>query len=111
MAPAAKKSKSASKSAAKTSDVVQYVSKETGWSVSESRQAVKTVFEGVAKQLKKSDRVSITGVGSFSKQVKPAEKGGKKATNPFTGEAYVTKAKPASKKIKFRAAKGFNEHL
>ena len=39
-------------------------------------------FEGVANGLKKTDRVAITGMGSFSKAVKPAQKGGKKAMEP-----------------------------
>ena len=72
-----------------------------------NREAIKTAFEGVATLLKKNDRVSITGVGVFSKTVKPAQKGGQKAKNPFTGEEYVTKSKPASTKVKFRAGKGF----
>ncbi|HEX2066050.1 MAG TPA: HU family DNA-binding protein, partial [Candidatus Thermoplasmatota archaeon] len=47
----------------------------------------------------------------FSKTVRPADKGGKKATNPFTGEPYTTKPRPASTKVKFRAGKGFHSHL
>lgn len=83
--------------------------KATGLSQKDARAAVKATFEASAKLLKKNDRVTITGVGSFNKKVKPAQKGGKKATNPFTGEQYVTKAKPKSTKVTFRAGKGFNE--
>ena len=96
---------------AKTADVAEYVAKQTGMSPRESRQAVKAAFEGVAKLLKKNDKVTITGVGTFAKTVRPAQKGGKKATNPFTGEPYVTKAKPASTKVKFRPGKGFKQFL
>jgi nucleoid DNA-binding protein len=88
-------------------DLVEHVQKKTGWTATESRQAVKHTFEGVAKLLKANDRVTITNVGSFSKAVKPAQKGGKKAVNPFTGATYTTKAKPKSTKVKFRAGKGF----
>jgi len=94
---------------ASNKDLVDHVAKETGWSVSESRAAVKTTFDGVAKLLKKHDRVSITGMGSFGKTIKAAQKGGKKATNPFTGESYVTKPKPKTTKVKFRPGKGFKD--
>jgi nucleoid DNA-binding protein len=96
---------------AKTTDVAEYVTKKTGLTPKQSREAIKTAFEGVATLLKKNDRVSITGVGVFSKTVKPAQKGGQKAKNPFTGEDYVTKSKPASTKVKFRAGKGFKTSL
>ena len=33
----------------------------------------------------------------------PAKKGGKKAISPFTGEEYITKAKPATVRVKVRA--------
>lgn len=98
-------------SSARTKDIADHVAKETGLSAKQSKQAVVATFEGVAKALKRNERVSITGIGVFSKKVKPADKGGKKATNPFTGESYVTKPKPASTKVKFRAGKGFTQHL
>ena len=96
---------------AKTTDVAEYVSKKTGLSNKQSRDSVKATFEGIATLLKKNDRVSVTGVGVFSKKTKPAEKGGKKAINPFTKEEYTTKAKPASTKVKFRPGKGFKTNL
>lgn len=98
-------------SAASNKDLVEHVMKETGWTATEARTAIKATFEGVGKLLKKNDRVTVTNVGSFSKKVKPAQKGGKKAVNPFTGEEYVTKAKPKSVKVGFRAGKNFNELL
>ena len=98
-------------SSARTSDIAEHVSKSTGLSTKQSREAVKATFEAVAKLLKKNERVTVTGIGAFSKKVRPAEKGGKKAINPFTKEPYVTKARPASTKVKFRAGKGFTQHL
>jgi DNA-binding protein HU-beta len=95
---------------AKLTDVSEYVAKQTGLSNKQSKQAVQASFEAVGKLLKKNDKVSITGVGVFSKTTRPAQKGGKKATNPFTGEAYTTKPKPASVKVKFRAGKGFKSN-
>jgi nucleoid DNA-binding protein len=96
---------------AKTTDVAEYVAKQTGLGTRDARDAIRATFEGVATLLRKNDRVSITGVGVFSKTVRPAQKGGKKATNPFTGEPYTTKAKPASTKVRFRPGKGFKSGL
>ena len=92
---------------AKTTDVAEYVAKKTGMSSKQAREGVKATFEGISTLLKKNDRVSVTGVGTFAKTVKPAQKGGKKAINPFTKEEYVTKNKPAVTKVKFRPGKGF----
>ena len=92
---------------AKTTDIADHVAKKTGMSAKQAREAVKLTFEGIAASLKKNDRVTITGIGTFSKTVKPDQKGGKKAKNPFTGEEYITKPKPASTKVKFRPGKGF----
>jgi nucleoid DNA-binding protein len=96
---------------AKLTDVADHVAKKTGISNKQARDAVKNTFDGIATLLKKNDRVSVTGVGVFSKTVKPAQKGGQKAKNPFTGEEYVTKPKPASTKVKFRPGKGFKTSL
>lgn len=96
---------------AKTTDIADYVAKKTGLSPKQARDSIKATFEGVAVLLKKNDRVSVTGVGVFSKKTTPAQKGGKKAINPFTKEEYTTKPKPASTKVKFRPGKGFKTNL
>ncbi len=94
-----------------TSDLVEAIAKKTGMTPKDARKGVKATFEAIASGLKKNDRVAITGMGSFSKTVKPAQKGGKKAINPFTGEEYTTKDKPASTKVKFRPSGGFKTLL
>jgi nucleoid DNA-binding protein len=98
-------------SSARTTDIAEHVAKSAGLSNKQARAAVNATFEAVARLLKKSERVTVTGFGAFSKKVKPASKGGQKAVNPFTKEPYVTKSKPASTKVKFRAGKGFTQHL
>lgn len=90
-----------------TRDLAEWVGKKTGMSTRQARAAIKLTFEGIALNLKRADKVTITGIGSFSKKVKPAQKGGKEAVNPFTKEKYVTKSKPASVKVKFRPGSGF----
>lgn len=94
-----------------TKELAEWVAKKTGMSTKQARQGIKSTFEGIASSLKKADRVSISGVGTFTKTVKPAQKGGKKAVNPFTGEEYTTKPKPATTKVKFRPGKGFKTML
>jgi nucleoid DNA-binding protein len=94
-------------STAKTTQIAELVAKKTGLSMKDSKNAVKETLSAIGTLLKKNDRVAITGIGAFSKKVRPASKGGKKAVNPFTKEPYVTKAKPAKTTIKFRAAKNF----
>lgn len=106
-----KTTKSTGTKTAKTTDIAEHVAKKTGLSTKQSRDAIKATFEGVATLLKKNERVTVTGVGTFSKTVKAAQKGGKKAINPFTGEEYTTKSKPASTKVKFRPGKGFKDNL
>src|SRR5690349_12181373 len=94
-------------STARTTDIAEHVANETGLSKRDAKQAVNATFAAIGKLLKKNDRVVVTGIGAFSKKVKAADKGGKKAINPFTKEPYTTKPKPASTKVKFRAGKAF----
>ena len=96
---------------AKTSDIAEHVAKKTGLTPKQARDSIKATFEGIATLLKKNDRVTVSGVGTFGKKVTPAQKGGKKAINPFTKEEYTTKPKPASTKVKFRPGKGFKTNL
>ena len=94
-------------SSARTTDIAEHVANETGLSKKQAKEAVNATFTAVGKLLKKNDRVVVTGLGVFSKKVRPADKGGKKAVNPFTKEPYTTKPRPASTKVKFRAGKAF----
>lgn len=94
-----------------TRELAEWVGKKGGLSTKQARTAIKLTFEGIALNLKKADKVNITGIGSFSKKTKPAQRGGKEATNPFTGEKYLTKPKPASTKVKFRPGSGFKTLL
>jgi nucleoid DNA-binding protein len=94
-----------------TRELAEWVGKKSGLTTRQARQAIKLTFEGIALNLKRTEKVNITGIGSFSKKVKPAQRGGKTATNPFTGEQYITKPKPASTKVKFRPGSGFKTIL
>ncbi len=96
---------------AKKTDLLEAMMKETGWEKKDCKEAVDAFFAASQKLLKKNDRLTLTGVGSFQKKVTPAQKGGKKAKNPFTGETYITKDKPKSTKVAFRPSKGWMENF
>lgn len=92
-------------------ELTDYVAKKSKLPPKQARSAIKLTFEAIAQNLKRAEKVNVTGVGSFSKKVKPAQKGGQQATNPFTGESYITKPKPAQVRVKFRPGRGFKTIL
>jgi DNA-binding protein HU-beta len=68
------------------------------------RELLGLVSAQVSENLRRSDRVTVRGLGIFSKKKKPATKA-RKGINPFTKEEQMFKAKPASTQVKVRAAK------
>jgi len=70
----------------------------------EANLALNAVVESIKKALKKGQRVTIPGFGSFSVIKRAARKG----RNPRTGDPVKIKA---SKKAKFTAGKGLKEIL
>ena len=70
----------------------------------DANQAVDTVTETIAGELRKGERFSIPGFGTFAVSNRAARMG----RNPATGEAIKIKA---SKKVAFRAAKELKETI
>jgi len=68
----------------------------------EAEDAVNTVIDSIKKSLKKGDKVSIVGFGTFSVTKRAARTG----RNPQTGEALKIKAK---KVPKFSPGKEFKD--
>jgi DNA-binding protein HU-beta len=66
--------------------------------------ALGSFLESVTKTLKKGDKLTLVGFGTFSVSKRAARKG----RNPFTGEAIKIKAK---KVAKFKASKEFSGKL
>ncbi|HNP06403.1 MAG TPA: HU family DNA-binding protein [Cyclobacteriaceae bacterium] len=60
--------------------------------------ALNSFIDGVTKTLKKGDKLTLVGFGTFSVSKRAARKG----RNPFTGEEIKIKAK---KVAKFKASK------
>jgi DNA-binding protein HU-beta len=66
--------------------------------------ALSSFMEAVEKTLKKGDKITLTGFGTFSVSKRAARKG----RNPFTGETIKIKAK---KVAKFKASKELSGKL
>jgi len=67
-------------------------------------EAIDTLFEAIAKALKRGDKVAIAGVGTFSVRKRAARVG----RNPATGATIKIKA---SKNAAFKAAKSFRKSI
>jgi nucleoid DNA-binding protein len=53
----------------------------------------------------------LPGMMKLTVKKKPAQKGGVKKINQFTGQEYVTKAKPAENQVKIRPLKNLKEQV
>ena len=83
-----------------------------------NRKQVAGVFDAMAAMIdkelsrgKKTDAKSFTvpGLCKIVTKYKPAQKGGEKKTNPFTGEEMITSPKPASQQVKIRPLKALKD--
>lgn len=85
-------------------DLVIEIEKVVLCSKKEAKLALKAVVDSIKKALKKGQRVTIPGFGSFSVAKRAARKG----RNPRTGESVKIKA---SKAPKFSASKALKDSL
>ena len=83
-----------------------------------TKKEVDSVFVGLAelinKELNKGAKTAaksftLPGLCKIVTKYKPADKGGKKTRNPFTGEEMLTKPKPASQQIRIRPMKALKD--
>ncbi len=79
-------------------DIIDAVADAAGITKSDATTAVNTVFGSIEKSLKKKDKVSLVGFGTFSTNRRAARTG----RNPATGETIKIKAKTV---VKFKAGK------
>lgn len=77
-------------------ELVEAMAKNAGMSKAEARRALDAFVTCTTKSLKKGDRVSLVGFGSWSVNKRAARKG----RNPQTGKEITIKAK---KVVKFKA--------
>jgi len=85
-------------------DLIEKMAKDAGVSKAAAGEALDSFMDGVKKALKKGEKVSLVGFGTFSVSKRAARKG----RNPRTGETIKIKA---SKSPKFTSGKAFKEAI
>ncbi|MEW6586879.1 MAG: HU family DNA-binding protein [Nitrospirota bacterium] len=83
-------------------ELVDKMAKDADISKAAAGKALDSMMDGVIKTLKKGNKVSLVGFGTFSVSKRKARKG----RNPRTGEAVKI---PARKLPKFTAGKAFKD--
>ena len=81
-------------------DLINKVATEAGLSKAQAGKALDSVINTVQKSLKKGDKVTLVGFGTWSVAKRSARTG----RNPQTGAAIKI---PAKKVVKFKAGKEF----
>ncbi|HEY4653556.1 MAG TPA: HU family DNA-binding protein [Cyclobacteriaceae bacterium] len=79
-------------------ELVTKIAEDAGITKAQAGAALDSFFEGVSKTLKKGDKLTLVGFGTFSVSKRAARVG----RNPQTGEAIKIKAK---KVARFKAGK------
>jgi nucleoid DNA-binding protein len=106
-----KPAKGAAKKKMTKSALFTHLSEEAGLKKSEVTTLYNALVEVIAKELKKNSEFTLPGVAKLKVKRVPAVKGGEKKVMPATGKEYVTKAKPASNKIRAIPAKALKDML
>ncbi len=84
------------------SELIEAVARAADLSKAEAGRAVDATFDAIARSLKKGDKVSLVGFGTFEVRKRAARTG----RNPKTGETIKIKA---SKVPAFKAGKGLKD--
>ena len=85
-------------------ELIEKIAEDTGLSKKDAERALNSFVENVKKALKKDQKVSLVGFGTFSVSNRKAREG----RNPATGETIKI---AASKTPKFKPGKPFKEEL
>ncbi len=85
-------------------DLIDAIADGAGISKAAAAKAIDSLISGVTKTLKKGNKVTLVGFGTFSVSKRKARKG----RNPRTGEEIKI---PASKIPKFSAGKAFKQAI
>lgn len=83
-------------------ELIDSIAKHSGLTKADAGKALQATLDSVEGSLKKGDKVSVPGFGTFSVSKRAARKG----RNPQTGEEIQIKAR---KVAKFKAGKGLSE--
>ncbi|MCB9310115.1 MAG: HU family DNA-binding protein [Lewinellaceae bacterium] len=85
-------------------DLVSAVAEATGLAKTQAANAVDAVFNSIEASLKKGDKASFVGFGTFSTVKKEAREG----RNPSTGKTIKI---PAKTSVKFKAGKSLADSV
>jgi len=85
-------------------ELIDAISSGAGLSKADAARALDATMDAIKKALKKNQKVTLVGFGTFSVSKRKARKG----RNPKTGEAIKI---PAAKVPKFTAGKGFKDAI
>ena len=83
-------------------DLIEKMAADAGVSKAAAGKALDALIDGIVKSVKKGNKVSLVGFGTFSLSKRKARKG----RNPRTGQTITIKA---AKVPKFSAGKGFKD--
>jgi len=83
-------------------ELIEKVAKEAKITKAAAGKSIDAIIDGISKALKKGDRVSLVGFGSFSVSKRKARAG----RNPQTGEPITI---PARKVAKFKAGSALSK--
>ncbi len=75
------------------SELIEKMAKDADISKTAANSALNSLLEGITKSLKKNQKVTLVGFGTFSATRRKARKG----RNPQTGEVIKIKAKKVAK--------------
>ncbi len=84
------------------SDLIDVMAADAGISKAAAKKALESLTENVTKTLKKGDKVSLVGWGTWSVSKRDARTG----RNPQTGKAIQI---PAKNVVKFKAGAGLSD--
>lgn len=85
-------------------DLIDAMAENAGISKEAAKKALESIFENIEKSLKKGDRVSLVGFGSWSVSKRAAREG----RNPQTGKTIKLAAKNV---VKFKASSKLSDDL
>lgn len=85
-------------------ELIAHISEEAGITKTQANSAIDSFVDVVAKTLKKGDKVTLVGFGTFSVSKRAARNG----RNPQTGEAIKIKAR---KVARFKPGKDLSSKL
>ncbi len=85
-------------------DVVEEVSRQAEMTKKQAAEVFDAIFLSLSRRLKKGERVSVPGFGTFS----VCERAARNTRNPATGETIRIKA---SKSVRFKAGKELKQGL